>query len=262
MSTDTVASPAPPELQFDRAVFDQETPAPLACRLCQTPIADTYFDVNGQPTCPSCHGELVASIGVDRGFRGLLLAVAAGLGGGLGGALIYYAVLAVTGYEIGLIAILVGLMVGHSVKWGAGGRGGRRFQAIAVAITYVAIVSTYVPFVIAGMQEAPAPTQASASPASDSTTAAPVIAPAGQAGTPAGPQSDTAPTLGEFAIALALMIGVLLALPFLGGLENAIGVLIIGFALWEAWKVNRRATLEVSGPFTVTTVPPSPSAVP
>jgi hypothetical protein len=258
MSTETVAPPAPPDLQFDRAVFDKDTSASLACRLCQVPIAATYFDVNGQPTCPSCHDELVASVGADRGLRGLLLAVVAGLGGGLGGALLYYAILAITGYEIGLIAILVGLMVGHSVKWGSGGRGGRRFQALAVAITYVAIVSTYVPFVVTGLQEAPAPIQSAGSRAGDPPTAPPAAPPA-VSGPAAVSQPDASPTLGEFAVALAMMIGVLLALPFLGGLENAIGVLIIGFALWEAWKVNRRVVLESAGPFTVSTPTPLPA---
>ena len=41
------------------------------------------------------------------------------------------------------------------------------------------------------------------------------------------------------------------ALPFLAGFENIIGLLIIGFALWEAWKINRKVELAVVGPFQV-----------
>jgi hypothetical protein len=42
-----------------------------------------------------------------------------------------------------------------------------------------------------------------------------------------------------------------LILPFLGGTQNLIGVLIIGIGLYEAWKVNRAGKFEVAGPFAV-----------
>jgi hypothetical protein len=269
MSNDQ-SPPLAAELQFDRAVFEEHVSPALACRLCEVPIADTYFEVNGQPTCASCRDVLVASVGADRGMRGIFVALACGLGAGVAGALLYYAVLALSGYEIGLIAIAVGLMVGHGVKWGSGGRGGRRFQVMAVAITYVAIISTYVPFVVAGMKESaektapaspaqsgpasssPAPTHASGRAATGSPLAAPaaVAAPAA-APTPAQAPAPEAPlTFGELMIGVAIFAGLLLVLPFLGGFENIIGLLIVGFALWEAWKVNRRVILSVSGPFT------------
>ena len=259
--------PVSTELQFDHAVFEEQASPALACRLCELPIAHTYFEVNGQPTCASCRDVLVASVGVDRGMRGMLVALASGFGAGVAGALLYYAVLAITGYEIGLIAIAVGLMVGHAVKWGAGGRGGRRFQIMAVALTYAAIISTYVPFVIAGMNEAAHPTNtaqtsparsgsaadspasASAIPPAKAATATAPATPAPEAHGPENHSSDAPLTLREFMIALAIFAGFLLVLPFLGGFQNIIGVLIIGFALWEAWKVNRRVTLSVSGPF-------------
>jgi hypothetical protein len=37
--------------------------------------------------------------------------------------------------------------------------------------------------------------------------------------------------------------------PFAAGIENAIGLLIIGFALYEAWRVNRYTPLQIEGPF-------------
>ena len=48
------------------------------------------------------------------------------------------------------------------------------------------------------------------------------------------------------------------AAPFLGGFENIPGILIIGFALWEAWKMNRRVPLQVEGPFRLASPPPVP----
>jgi len=251
MTTDaTLATAAPPDLQFDRAVFGADAPTTFTCALCEQAITGSYYDVNARATCPSCHDQLVAANGVDLGMRGVLAAIGAGIGAGVLGALLYYAVLAISGYEIGLIAIAVGLMVGHAVKWGSGGRGGRRFQILAVTLTYVAIVSTYVPFIIEGISEANSKPAGAIAPATPGTTPSPV-APAAEA----QPMSA-----GQAMVALGIFAMFLLAVPFLGGLQNAIGLLIIGFALWEAWKVNRRVVLTVSGPFSVeqTTLPPPP----
>jgi hypothetical protein len=38
------------------------------------------------------------------------------------------------------------------------------------------------------------------------------------------------------------------AVPFLSGFENIIGIVIIGIGLYEAWKLNKRAELTISGP--------------
>ena len=45
------------------------------------------------------------------------------------------------------------------------------------------------------------------------------------------------------AIPLAYMV------PFLMGFENIIGILIIGFALWQAFRMNARMKIELQGPF-------------
>jgi hypothetical protein len=44
-------------------------------------------------------------------------------------------------------------------------------------------------------------------------------------------------------------------MPFLMGFQNAIGILIIGFALWEAWKLNKRIHFELAGPFQLSQQP-------
>lgn len=271
MSTDRSTLPQTPDLQFERAVFDQETPAGLICRMCQSPVASTYFDVNGQPTCPTCRDQLVASVRVDRGLRGTLTAAMAGLGAAVAGALLYYAVVAITGYEIGLIAVVVGFMVGSAVKWGSGGSGGRRFQIMAVTLTYLAVISTYVPFVFASLEQAQSGTQVATpaaagdqQPPATSAAATPVAQPDQASATlPSSQSADDVPaTGGEIAMAVALAIGVLLALPFLAGFGNVIGWVIIGIALWEAWKVNRPVSLEIKGPFQVAAAPPPPVPVP
>jgi hypothetical protein len=51
-----------------------------------------------------------------------------------------------------------------------------------------------------------------------------------------------------------VVIGLSYAAPFLGGLENILSLLIIGFALFEAWRINRRAPIQ--GPFRTAASPP------
>jgi len=50
------------------------------------------------------------------------------------------------------------------------------------------------------------------------------------------------------------------ALPFLAGFQNIIGILIIAFGLWEAWKFNKRVDAAITGPYTVTPVATAPAA--
>src|SRR2546427_9516885 len=71
-----------------------------------------------------------------------------GLGAGVIGAIIYYAVMAIAHLEIGIVAILIGYMVGYAVRKGARGRGGRRFQVLAVALTYASVALAYTPIAV------------------------------------------------------------------------------------------------------------------
>lgn len=242
------------DLQFDRAEFAGQSPA-QTCTLCQQPLVDSYFDVNGKISCPTCRETIANALESNPGWNAPFIALAAGLAGGLVGAMLYYAVVKLTGYEIGLIAIVVGLLVGHAVRWGSGGRGGRVYQVMAVAITYLAIVSTYVPFLVEGIRNqtatelatqqssSAAGTPASGPAAASATTPTP-------AATPATASADAEPiTAGTMTIGIVLLLLLLLATPFLAGFQNIIGLLIIGFALWEAWKANRRVPLAIAGPF-------------
>jgi hypothetical protein len=49
----------------------------------------------------------------------------------------------------------------------------------------------------------------------------------------------------------------LLQLPVLVGKENPMTFLLIGIALWEAWKFNVEAPFEATGPYSVGSEPPA-----
>jgi hypothetical protein len=70
-------------------------------------------------------------------------AVAFGIGAAVAGGAIYGAIMAYSGFQVGLISIAVGYMVGKAVRVGSGGRGGTTCQWIAAALTYAAIAGAY-----------------------------------------------------------------------------------------------------------------------
>jgi hypothetical protein len=54
---------------------------------------------------------------------------------------------------------------------------------------------------------------------------------------------------GQWAVFVVMVFGLAFAAPFLAGAKNIIGILIIGIALYEAWKINRK--VPISGPFRI-----------
>jgi hypothetical protein len=65
------------------------------------------------------------------------------------------------------------------------------------------------------------------------------------------------PDLSQIVTLLVLMY----ALPFIGGVQNVIGWLIIGFGVWQAWKMNQPLQVEITGPHAIGTGPqPAPTA--
>lgn len=227
-------------LQLDRAEFDGTYGT--ACGACAKALTTEYYEANGVTVCADCCEKLRAvgttGTSLTRGMR----ALAAGAAAALAGSVLYYAILALSGYEFGLIAIVVGMVVGKAVNWGAHGRGGWRYQTMAIALTYLAIVSSYVPLIVSQIGKQRVAAEASARP--------------GETATPAQNQAaDEAPPTAAGAIAaIAILIGLVLALPFLGGVENIMGMIIIGIGLYEAWKFNRKGRVTITGPHAIAAV--------
>jgi hypothetical protein len=235
MSNDPSRSPAGPagvdDLQFDRAEpplppqagvgepvpVDYHSPVPspgvTACAACGEPITDAYFEANGKVVCPRCRDAVLAAQQRRPSpiafFKGVVLGILAGAAG----AAVWYGVRVAFDSELSIIAIGIAILVGSAIRAGSGGRGGVLYQLLAVALTYVAICTNYVPDIYRAM--------------SDSEYG----------------RSITTPFLLLSAFLLSLRI------PFLLGVENAIGWVIIGIGLWVAWKSNRPSRLTFNGPY-------------
>ena len=218
-------------MQFDQV----EAPGPSgppACAQCRRPL-DEYFALGGAMFCRSC----VDAYKKRGGSFGLALLY--GAGAALLGTLVWFAILKLTKYELAIIGIAVGLFVGFAVRKGARGIGGWKFQALAMALTYISITASYVPMVFKGMVDAAEQKEKKQQELSAG-------AQAEQA--PAAPKKPVEnPGAGMVVFAFLVVFAIALAMPFLAGADNFMGWIIIGIALYEAWKLNRR--VPISGPF-------------
>ena len=238
-------TPPPGDLQFDR-VETEGAKGPGTCAECGQPIRDVYYEVNGRVLCDRCRRKMQAkwSAGSSAGRFGK--AVVFGLVAAAAGSALYYAVLALTGYEFGLIAIVVGLAVGVAVNKGSNGRGGWKYQALAMFLTYTSIVSSNVPLIIREAQ-----TQELSDSLFVDSAASPLVLDSAQAVAASDSGSGDSALPSNPALAVLMGIGVIYAIPFLAGFQNIIGIVIIAIGLYEAWKLNKRAELNVAGPFKV-----------
>ncbi len=236
-----MSDPASGSLQFDHADRPGQPSGP-SCAVCQQPISSAYFEINGNVTCQRCRGQIVAAW--NRGSPGRRLAKALGLGAGaaLLGAALYFGIEALTGYEFGLVAIVVGLMVGGAVRKGSNGRGGWRYQALAMFLTYSAIVATDSSMIAREVRNEMRARADSVRATDDASVARAESAPTGTRVRP-GPLA--------LVFGLAVLIVLAYAAPVLIGIASPIHLLIAGFALYEAWKLNRGAALRVTGPHRV-----------
>jgi hypothetical protein len=171
----------------------------------------------------------------------MLIAGLFGLGAGIVGAIIYYAVIAILNLEIGIVAILIGYMVGYAIRRGAHGRGGRRFQVLAVALTYASIAMAYTPIAVTGALENKSANENVSATASAANT----------------PTPETNKENGSLLIALAAGFALVAVLPLLvvfgsfpGGLISGV---IIFFGLAQSWRMTGVPHLQIFGPYRVAT---------
>jgi hypothetical protein len=222
-------------LQLDDYTEPAPAPPKIACSNCYRAIISNYYTVNGGEVCAPCHGALRAHFDGPMPWRSWLRVLVLGGGAALIGTAIYFTVLEVTGYELGLIAIVVGLLVGGAVKKAAGGRGGWKLQVAAMALTYSSIVASYVPTIFRELvaqqhQEAGAAAEPNDAPPSEDTFL------------------GRHPGVAVVALG-GVLFGLAVAAPWLAGAQNFMGWIIIGIALYEAWKLNHRPPLQLAGPF-------------
>jgi hypothetical protein len=244
----------PPPLQFDTAVpsaapADVITAQGVTCTVCQRAVSDEYFDINGQPVCDGCRVQIAQLAETPRSWGLFVKAGLFGLVAAILGAILYYAVIAITDFEIGIVAIAIGYMVGWAIRKATANRGGRRYQVLALLLTYWAVGLAYTPLTFQQLAEEDKKEQAQK---------------AADTAAPASAQPPDEATAINIPMVLAILVGFSLALPVLivfgslpGGLLSA---LIIGIGMRQAWHMTAVPPLQTSGPYRIGAAAP-PSAI-
>lgn len=253
-----------------RGVTDGPSPS---CARCAAAIATTFYQIDGTVVCPDCRSALEHPLGSR--LRRSSAAVGLGMLAAVGGGALYFAVAATTGREFGLVATIVGFLVGKAVRTGSRGRGGWGYQALAVSLTYLAIVSTNIPLIARDLQNLPARAARSAGertrretlsstpndhPVSASAASEPGAAqpaaefPVTQAGNPIRrPSARPHIGFGTFVLGIGALLLLAAMAPIAAGSSNIMGLLIIGIAIGVAWMLNLRGTVQITGPYRVGT---------
>jgi hypothetical protein len=273
---ETPNTPNASELQFttSESLNESRGSAGLSCAACSRPILDTYFAIGNQVLCAPCKTAATAPP-TGSGFVRFLKAVLFGTAAGLLGAAIWYGIRIITNYEIGLIAVLVGFLVGKAIHIASGRRGGIGYQILAILITYCCIAANYVPDVYQalasnaseqetadnaksnslqpkGNTSGDASTESSERPVVD--TAEPTNTNVGEnalseKGAADSEEADKLPLFVRLILFVLILLVIALATPVLMCTQSPISILIFGFALWEAWKFSAYHPLPITGPY-------------
>ena len=282
MSADSTAAPGADDLQFDRAVDSSAASGgSVVCSKCNAPIRMYYYHVDGETACSTCKGSIErARGGPGKSGPGMLKAVLYGLGAAIAGAMIYYAVMEYLDLEIGVVAILIGFMVGYAIRNATAGQGGRKFQILAAGLTYFAVALAYAPFSLRGGTESGQESAVADSTGADSEELAlaatdvdadvldeeTAVDSEAAAAAPTSETSAEPEQLGAAQVALGVGGGLLfvLLLPIvviIGSMPSGlISALIIGIGIRQAWTMTAGGHMLITGPFKVGSEPsPAPA---
>jgi hypothetical protein len=218
------------------------------CKVCQQPLAGTYYRVNASTVCPSCVGKLRNEMGMDP-HAAYVRALTYGIGAAVIG-LVGYALVAILlqGWVISYMSIGVGWIVGTAMMKGSNGVGGRRYQIAAALLTYAAVSMAAIPI---WMHFAPERHRQTHDQKFDQEER--------KFGNQSGEQPDDTPapeaekprtSFGTWLGRVALLG---LASPFIQLSGNlfwgAMGLLILFFGIRIAWKITTGRRFEIYGPF-------------
>lgn len=144
----SVAESAGSALSFERAEFENPPPVALACGYCGQALKGQYWEISKRPACESCRNLVQRELSASTSHRHFLRAVGYGLGAAVAGSVVWELIEKVFHAQVGLVAIGIGYVVGRAVRKGAGGFGARRYQVLALLLTYSSIALASLPEVL------------------------------------------------------------------------------------------------------------------
>jgi hypothetical protein len=242
--TDTgIGQPTP---QFGTAEY-VGTPGGDHCHFCHQPIGATYFRTNDAMTCPSCAQKMSGALAPDS-HSAFVKSVLFGVGAAILGMVLYATFAIVTGIVIGYASLAVGWIVGKAMITGSNGVGGRRYQIVAVLLTYAAVSTAAIPIWIHYADQPKKSTELSHQETSNSSSGS------GEQES-SGNESNRRSSQGRpnFVAAMGTLIGLGLVSPFLelsgNPLSGIIGLVILFVGMRFAWRFTEARAPAILGPF-------------
>jgi hypothetical protein len=89
--------------------------------------------------CSNCAASFERALQAETENPNLIGALLVGVVAALAASLVWYAAVAITNYQLGILAVGVGWLIGQAVVFGSGRKRGPALQAISVGITIVAM---------------------------------------------------------------------------------------------------------------------------
>lgn len=236
--------------QFSTAEYTS-SPAGDVCKGCKSPITGVYYRANGAMVCGSCADRLKRELPQDS-HAAFVRAMMFGIGGFLVGLIAYSALgILLQGWTIGYFALGVGWIIGKAMMSGSRGVGGRKYQIVAVLLTYAAVSMSAIPISLAvARHEKTAQVESSKSTPSQ-------VEESGSADSQNSSQPQDTPAPGHQPMSFAAALGTLallgLASPFFQLQEGVGGVLmlvILFVGMRFAWRMTGgRGSISVEGPY-------------
>lgn len=240
--------PLSPSPQFGTAEY-VGTPGGDHCQFCHQLIGSTYYRVNNAMACPTCAQQAHGELSKDT-HSAFVRAVMFGVGAAILGMILYATFEIVTGITIGYAALAVGWIIGKAMITGSGGIGGRRYQIVAILLTYAAVSTAAVPVMIDyARKHADEIKKSQPAPSADG----------GETSDGSQSSRNSEATHMSFGAAIGQLILLGLASPFLDlasdGFGGLIGLVILFVGMRFAWRLTAGRPLDVLGPFENTPKP-------
>lgn len=235
------------DLSFDKATFTHDASAGPPCANCNSPLGEQYWQWQTRSVCGKCRGQIAEMLERSRSPQAFGRAVVLGGLAALGCGIAYAIFVAVTKFQLALLTIGIAFVIARVMRRCSSGVGGRKYQILAVVLTYAASAMGYAPAVYSEFAGQASKTTAKAAPPSAATNTDQSRAAAAPASATQARKSPLG--AGALMLGLGVLLAITLAAPFLAATHAPIGLLIVGFGLWEAWKLSRGLPLTLDGPY-------------
>lgn len=265
-ATEASAPPAPAKIDFERADFEEPRGEHVECSVCHRTIRTEYWQVGGDKIlCGPCRKIVDETSARANGGAAFGKAFLYGGGAALACGTGYAIFVAVSNFQFALVTIGIGWAVATAIQKVTRGFGGRKYQILAVALTYFATTMSYAPAIfneLRGLGHNHTSSGSTAPGATGEPASAPANAPAPEQAPEQAPDAADSPAPasrvnpGVALLALvAIIVAFMLAAPFLGlgsaGISGLLGLLIIFFGLRMAWRISRGIQPTITGPHQV-----------